>query len=153
MTYNVLPESGIPIQAGTVHRVTEPEKQTDAVKEQMSVHAEKISNKFKETRLSHDRDKPNLKDWSELLESDEDFAEEFNKIYDNTDVPEADDDFDPDSFDAYLNMEIAIDRGGDDPEFARVTKRMKDDRGNPIGVAHNNPIMDSRMYKVEFLDR
>ena len=152
MTYNVLPESGIPIQAGTVHRVTEPEKQTDAVKEQMSVHTEKISNKFKETRLSHDGDKPNLKDWSELLESDEDFAEEFNKIYDNTDVPEADDDFDPDSFDAYLNMEIAIDRGGDDPEFARVTKRMKDDRGNPIGVAHNNPIMDSRMYEVEFLD-
>ena len=47
MTCNVLPESGIPIQAGTVHRVTEPEKLTDAVKEQMSVHTGKMSNKFK----------------------------------------------------------------------------------------------------------
>jgi hypothetical protein len=97
-------------------------------------------------------DKPNLEDWSDLLESDEDFAEEFNKICNDTNVPEADDDFDPDSFDACLNMESAIDRGGDDPEFARVTKCMKDDKGNPVGVAHDNPIMDSRMCEVEFLD-
>ena len=31
LTFHILPESGIPIQAGTVQRVTKPEKQTDAV--------------------------------------------------------------------------------------------------------------------------
>eukprot|EP00980_Cylindrotheca_fusiformis_P015021 scaffold4134_cov74-Cylindrotheca_fusiformis.AAC.3 len=33
MTYHILPESGIPITAGMVQRVTQLEKQTDAVKE------------------------------------------------------------------------------------------------------------------------
>ncbi len=34
----------------------------------------------------------------------------------------------------------------------RVTKRMKDDNGNPVGRAHQNPILDTRMFEVKFLD-
>ena len=49
-------------------------------------------------------------------------------------------------------MELDIDRGGEQPEFAKVTKRLKDHRGNPIGTANNNPILDTRMYEVEFAD-
>ena len=45
--------------------------------------------------------KPNLDDWSDLLETDPDFAEEFNRLYDNEDVPEADNTFDPDAFDSF----------------------------------------------------
>jgi len=29
---------------------------------------------------------------------------------------------------------------------------MKDGNGNPIGRAHSNPILDTRMFEVEFLD-
>ena len=153
MTFHILPESGIPVQAGTVQRVTEPEKQTDAVKERMKVFTDKIADKFKEGRLSLDGDsKPKLEDWADLLEEDEQFAEEFNRLFDNTDVPEADDEFDPDSYDHYLQMELAIDRGGEHAEFAKVTKRLKDHRGNPIGTANSNPILDTRMYEVEFAD-
>ena len=35
---------------------------------------------------------------------------------------------------------------------ARVTKRLKDHEGKPIGTAHQNPIMDTRMYEVEYTD-
>ena len=35
LTFSILPESGIPIQADTVQLVTEPEKGTDATKERM----------------------------------------------------------------------------------------------------------------------
>ena len=110
----------------------------------------KIAAKFKEGRLHQDGDKPVLQDWEDLLEDDPDFAAEFNRLYENTDVPEADDNFDPDSFDTYLNMELAIDRGGEHPMSARVTKRLKDHEGKPIGTAHQNPIMDTRMYEVEY---
>ena len=152
MTYHILPESGIPIQAGTVQRVTEPEKNTDATKEKMKVFNDKISDKFKEGRLASGGTKPNLEEWEELLEDDPDFAEEFNRLYNNSDVPEADDTFDPDSYDSYLDMELAIDRGGEYPQFAKVTKRLKDHRGNPIGTANDNPILDTRLYEVEFAD-
>ena len=47
-------------------------------------------------------------------------------------------------------MELAIDRGGENPEFAKVTKRLKDHHGNPIFTASDNPILDTRMYEVEF---
>ena len=73
-------------------------------------------------------------------------------MFDNPDVAEADDSFDPDAFDQYLNMELAIDRGGEHPQFAKVTKRLRDKDGKPIGTAHDNPILDSRMYEVEFAD-
>ena len=152
MTFHILPESGIPVQAGTVQRMTELEKQTDAHKERMQAFTEKIAKKFKEGRLLMDGDKPKLEDWADLLDDDDDFADEFNRLYDNADVPEADDEFDPDAFDHYLDMELAIDRGGEHPEFARVTKRLRDHRGNPIGTANNNPILDTRMYEVEFAD-
>ena len=109
MTFHILPEIGIPVQAGTVQRVIEPEKLTDATKERMKIHNDKIAGKFKEGRLLLDGDKPKLEDWAELLEEDDDFANEFNRLFDSDDIPEADDVFDPDSYDTYLNMELAID--------------------------------------------
>ena len=86
MTFFILPESGIPVQAGTVQRMTEPEKQTDANKERIRAFSDKIAAKFKEGRLGVDGDKPKLEDWSELLEDDDDFAAEFGRLYDNNEV-------------------------------------------------------------------
>ena len=153
LTFSILPESGIPIQAGTVQRVTEPEKGTDATKERMKSYSDKIAGKFKEKRLLVDSSTgSDLEEWSDLLEDDRDSADEFNRLFDNTDVPEADDNFDPDTYDDYINKEISVDQGDVHPVRATVTKRLKDNRGNPIGTAHPNPIMDSRMYEVEFAD-
>ena len=63
-----------------------------------------------------------LKIWGDLCEDDEDFMAEFHKVFDNDDVKEADNEFDPDSFDNYLHMELAIDRGSDHSAFTKVTK-------------------------------
>ena len=49
-------------------------------------------------------------------------------------------------------MELALDRHDDGPEFARVNKRLKDKDGRPIGIEAYNPILDTRMYKVEYAD-
>ena len=46
---------------------------------------------------------------------DEEFYEEFARVITNDDIPEADDEFDPESFDNYVNMEIAIERHDNGP--------------------------------------
>ena len=47
---------------------------------------------------------------------------------------------------------MTLDRGGGRPEFARAKKRLKNTNGVPIGVANDNPILNSRMYEVEYCD-
>jgi hypothetical protein len=37
-------------------------------------------------------------------------------------------------------------------QFARVVKRLRDNERRPIGIANQNPIVDTREYEVEFLD-
>jgi hypothetical protein len=152
MSYFVLPSSGVPVSRTTVQRMTEIEKQTDANRQRMADFEKAIADRYKEGRLHTHGDKPDLEQWSDLLETDPHFAEEFAQTFDNPDVKEADDEFDPDSYDSYLNMEIAVDRDGQEAQLARVSKRLRDNAGNPIGQANNNPILDTRLYEIEYLD-
>ena len=54
--------------------------------------------------------------------------------------------------DNYMNMEVALPRDTEGPDFARVTKRLKDANGLPIGTANENPILDTIMYEVKYVD-
>ena len=85
---------------------------------------------------------------------DLDFLDKFHNVVSNPEVPEADQQFTPDIFnDRYLNTELALPhRDEATPQYAKVTKRLRDINGIPIGTAENNPILDTRMYKVEFMD-
>jgi hypothetical protein len=49
-------------------------------------------------------------------------------------------------------MEVVLPRDDEGPTFAKVTKRLRDANGIPIGTANDNPILDSRIYEVEYLD-
>ena len=50
-------------------------------------------------------------------------------------------------------MELAVPRGDNpNPQYAKVTKWLRDADGIPIGTANENPILDSRMYEVEYQD-
>ena len=49
-------------------------------------------------------------------------------------------------------MEVALPRDSEGPEFSRFTKRLRDANGLPIGTSNNNPILDTRMYEVEYAD-
>ena len=54
--------------------------------------------------------------------------------------------------DTYMNMEVTLPRDTEGPDFAHVTKRLKDANGLPIGTANENPILDTKMYEVKFVD-
>ena len=49
-------------------------------------------------------------------------------------------------------MKLALSRDGGESKFAHVTKRLKDANGLPIGTSHENPILDTRVYEVEYAD-
>ena len=49
-------------------------------------------------------------------------------------------------------MELALPRQGAEVQFGCVVKRLRDKDGLPIGTAHDNPILDTRMFEVEFQD-
>ena len=103
-----------------------------------------------------DSGKNEPKDWAtHLLDTDDDFQDEFNNVVSHPDVKEADELFTTEVMgDPYVNMELALPQGDTlEPWYARVTKRLRDANGIPIGTAHDNPILDTRMYEVEFMDR
>ena len=54
--------------------------------------------------------------------------------------------------DTYMNMEVALPRDTEGPEFSRVTKRLKDENGLSIGTSKENPILDTRLYEVKYVD-
>ena len=102
--------------------------------------------------IGYDGSKPHPEDWADLLESDPDFNEEFNRCFNNQDIAEADN-HTPDILDdTYLQMELAMPRESDGPEYSRVTKIIKDAKGLPIGTANDNPILDTCIYEVEYFD-
>ena len=152
MTYHVLTQRGTVISRSTVQRVTNLELSTDPVKAIFKEFDDRIAKKFKTEAMGYDGDKPNPEDWADLINDDTEFRNEFDKIYNNDAIKKADDYTDKTLYDTYLNMEVALPRDSDGPEYAKVTKRLRDANGKPIGRAHDNPILDTRLYEVEYLD-
>ena len=99
-----------------------------------------------------------LQDREDYTPTDDDkFAERFNApVVSDPEIPEVDDTFTPDTIgDEYLNIEVVLNRGANDEsdfQFGKVTKRLRDAEGRPIGTANENPILDTRQYAVEFRD-
>jgi len=152
MCYHVLNEKGNVLPRSSVQRVTQLELQTPEYKDMFSDFDKSIKDKLKEKDRGYAGSKPNPEDWTDLTEFDSVFNEEFNKIFNDPHIKEADD-YTPEVLeDTYLNMELALPRNSEGPEFAKVTKRLRDADGIPIGTAHDNPILDSRVYEVEYPD-
>lgn len=62
-------------------------------------------------------------------------------------------DYTPDAFYTYIEMEIGLPRGPDDSlHSAKVKKQAVDNEGKPVGVANNNPLLHLPQYEVEYLD-
>ena len=155
MSYWVLTSNCTVITRTTVQRVTLLEMQATYMKERTQVFDKATKAKIKDsehTILEGGKTQPY--DWNDHpFDEEPDFAEEFNEVVSNNELKEADDDFTPDVYDTYLNMELAIPQGDSlEPRLARVMKRLKDANGLPIGLANENPILDTRMHEVKYLD-
>lgn len=93
---------------------------------------------------------PQLQDWDEYTDdADQHFIDKFDSAISDEKIPEEDQEFTPDIFDnTYLSKEIALPRGAGDSEdihYGKVTKRLRDAEGKPIGMANENPLLDTSM--------
>ena len=96
MSYWVLPNSGIPISRTTVHCVTHLETQIDANRKRFKHYDTAITERLheiytQESSSAPSSDKPTMEMWKDLADGDEDFQNEFARVFDNTDVKEDDD--------------------------------------------------------------
>ena len=155
MSFWVLTPSCKVVSRTSVQRVTRLEMGEEATWKRTAAFDETIKLRLHDHAHTLEEDgKVEPFDWSTHPFSDDpDFQEEFNSITSNEEVKDDDDHFTPDTYDTYLNMELALPQGDSlEPRMARVTKRLKDANGIPIGTADDNPLLDTRMYEVEYLD-
>ncbi len=53
----------------------------------------------------------------------------------------------------YIEMQLALSRGGKgEAVHTKVKRQVQDEEGN-VGNANNNPLLDSQKYKVEYVNR
>ena len=149
----VLQAKGSVVSRSSVQRITAVEKLDPSMQSNIKAYDDELNKYLGERKFPiGDEDKPNPENWADLIENDEDFRQEFYQVYDDDGLSETEE-FTPEIADSmYVNMEIALPREGYGDMFATVKGRTKDTDGKPVGIAHKNPILDTRMFEVEFLD-
>ena len=154
MSYWILPESAKPISCVTVQRLTDAERATDEYKQLMSSYTTNVTKAISiaDETASHPDDVP---DWNRLSidESDPQFRKDFQDIINDPGIPDVDTPQESFVNDEYLNTEFGLPRGPNEtPEFATVKRRAVDVDGIPIGAPSTNPMTDTRMYDIQYLD-
>ena len=155
LSYWILTVSGRVISCTTVQRLSESEQATDDWIERMKNYDAKVKEQINTIGQDLSHKIVNIEEWNKLsTESiDQEFIDEFNKVIDDKTLPNMDDLTIDNYNDEYINMEIGLPRGDDNELMHATVKRRKtDDDGNNIGSKNNNPILDSRLYEVEFID-
>ena len=151
MSYHVLKDTGRVITRSTVQPVTKVEQNTEPFAEKSLQFPSTIKSILFSDKHIISNKNPNSS--LVLIEQYQDYILEYqNQVLNNSISPI---EFQkrkhiPDTAGyPYLESELAIPIiDFDSPQLARVTKRLKSDNGDPVGVAHDNPLIGSRSYIV-----
>jgi hypothetical protein len=148
MCYWVLPASGIPIARSSVAPISPEEHMQTAVCQELLSLDEQLQSKLH----AAGNDDINTIDFFDFQMDNTDDTDhitpEFEPVEDST--PDADE-WDHDAFDKYISAEVLLPKG-DQFILGKVIDRKRDIHGQPVGRSHNNPILDTRVYQVEFPD-
>ena len=87
------------------------EAKTEANGQRFKEYNEKMKKGFKEVQLSLQGDSPHTGKWEETFCNDEEFMEEFPRVYDNSDLPGMND-YSPDTYNPHIVMQTLLDQGG-----------------------------------------
>ncbi|TAN87586.1 MAG: hypothetical protein EYR95_16485, partial [Phormidium sp. SL48-SHIP] len=143
MCYYILAKTGEVISRTSVQHMTREEAEVDGNKSRMSEYDKAIKEKLGRGDFVLNETPENA---FIIDDEDEDVAVEFEE---DPGIPEADEFPTPELYDEYLNSLVMVPEG-DGRKEGRVTKRLKDRHGMPVGVRHQNYLMDTRKYEVEF---
>ena len=150
MTFWVLPQSCKVLARSTVTAVTEDELSDPIIQGRIAELDLSIKSKIGDALKDDEIDEellallPEIPDDVFLPDQVDEPAET------DASMPEADD-YTPEAYDEYLTAEVLLPNMGTITK-AKVVGRKRDADGTPIGKRHNNPILDTREYEVEFPD-
>jgi len=142
MCYWVLTLTGKVLARTMVQRVTNDDLLNPTIRQKMSEYNQKITERLDD----HNHFIPLPTEGLVL----DDVNEDINDEPEGTAQPEMDN-YTDDTYDSYLGAELLVPHG-DTYISGRVMKRIRDDEGNPIGQRHQNPLLDTRQYEVQFQD-
>ena len=144
MCYWVLPPSGVTIARSTVQPVSADELATQDFTAELAKYDQDIAEKFADGNIL------GIEPPLTLFDLD-DYEQELLEPFDPAAcMPEADD-YDAEAYDSYISAHVLLPKG-DSYERATVLGRKRNQDGNPIGKANANPLLDTRVYDVEFDD-
>ena len=146
LCYWILTGSGKIVARTTVQRVTDADMQSHDVQEKFRRFHDVLESKLSDK----DRDTSDIPDLLYLEDTDIETATPFDGKHEFLcDV----DDFSPDNgYDEYIGAEMVFSLEGIPDVRGTVVKRAKGESGNPLGKRHNNPMLDTREYSVQFAD-
>ena len=146
MCYWILPVSGVPISRTTVQAVPLDEQRSHEFEAELKAFDQSVSLVL--ARGDNDTVYPQyVREVDNDINPDEDDMEPYDSASEKPDA----DLHDAEAYDNLLSAEVLLPRG-DTHEMAKVIKRKRDSHGNPIGRAHDNAMLDSRIYEVQFSD-
>jgi hypothetical protein len=146
MTYWILKDNGYVVARSTVRPLTQEEERSEIEKTQRLEFQQKI----KESVGEFDPDLINTDDHGQNDESIESYATDPEDEDATAIEPTIKDDVAPGP-DVLVNAEVLLPHG-DWYEIARVIGRKRKADGLFVGRKHQNPILDSRVFVVEFPD-
>ena len=142
MTAKILKENGQFVYRSTLRHLTKDEINDAVHVEMRKLFDESIDETLGSGAIEADFDPEDLT--PEFLPYDLDFDFGVNDGEASIEVT-------PETGDNYLNAEISLPKGGIMAR-GRVAGRKRDADGNPVGRANDNPILDTRIYEVQFDD-
>lgn len=144
LCYWILQENGQVIARTTVQPLTKDELSMPTVHEQLTTFNSKIQQKLGDSFTAL-QEPAQQNQYFQDIDLDEEAI--FEPMEPEAEMPEADT-FDVDTF---LSAQVQLPKA-DGYERATVLCRKHDADGNPIGMANRNPILDTRVYEVQFQD-
>ena len=166
--YHVLSDKGQVKTRSTVHILSSKEIESNTVRERMEAFTKAIEstigNYCRATFENADRNLQGREDpydvlFEELADNENNLDIEYQEkdedgsIVNRPDVDALNPSEPPyrESLDKYVGAELPLPYQGE-TKMATITSRKRDAHGNLVGVASSNPITDTRMYNVEFVD-
>lgn len=143
MCYWLIPVSGIPIASTAVQHVTADDMRDHDIRQRVEQFNQRLAKRLDDTNFEINADRNPDDVYIEDIDDGEGTGQD-----DDNDWPEADD---VEHYDKWIGATFLLDplRNPDNTATrARVVQWRTDPFGNPIGRAHQNPLLDTREYDV-----
>jgi Reverse transcriptase (RNA-dependent DNA polymerase) len=152
MSAKILKDTGKVVRRNTFRGLTQEEVDSVEMKKRCSDFDKKVHEKLGHAITEKELSGISINAITPEYEAYESFEEDRPDLsMPDTDTFQVGDEYEPESYDGYITSQVLLPRG-DDMKLGTVRQRKRDENNTPIGTGHDNPVLDTRIYEVEFGD-